>query len=96
MLQPSVIVLHNNQIGKIECKYENLCDYLEYLKPLYSWDVNKSDHYQTLEFEVLVEQLYRELKLNDNEENDIRNFIFSLLYIAHFRSLLKLDDITEE
>lgn len=96
VLQPSVIVLHNNQIGKIECKYENLCDYLEYLKPLYSWDVNKSDHYQTLEFEVLVEQLYRELKLNDNEENDIRNFIFSLLYIAHFRSLLKLDDITEE
>jgi len=96
VLQPSVIVLYNNQIGKIECKYENLCNYLEYLKPLYSWDVNKSDHYQTLEFEVLVEQLYRELKLNDNEEDDIRNFIFSLLYIAHFRSLLKLDDITEE
>lgn len=94
VLQPSKILLYNNQIGTIGCDYSELCDHLEYLKPLYSWDVNRSDHYKTLELDVLVESLYRSLKLDDNEENDIRNFIFSLLYIAHFRCLLGIDEIT--
>ena len=96
VLRPTNITLHNNQIGVITCDYEDLCNHLEYLKPLYSWDINKSDSYQTLELQVLVEKLYRELKLNDNEENQIRNFIFSLLYISHFSCLLHLDEVTDE
>ena len=95
VLQPTSIILYNNQIGTTICEYENLCDNLDYLMPLYSWDVNKSDHYKTLELDILVESLYRALKLDDNEEDCIRNFIFSLLYIAHFRCLLNLDDITK-
>ena len=95
VLQPSRIILYNNQIGTTYCKYEELCDNLDYLKPLYSWDVNKSDHYKTIELDNLVESLYRALKLDDNDENSIRNFIFSLLYIAHFRCLLNIEEISE-
>lgn len=95
VLQPTRIILYNNQKGTTTCEYEKLCDNLDYLRPLYSWDVNKSDHYKTLELDILVESLYRALKLDDNEEDSIRNFIFSLLYIAHFRCLLNLDDITK-
>ena len=95
VLQPSRIILYNNQIGTTYCKYEELCDNLDYLKPLYSWDVNKSDHYKTIELDILVESLYRALKLDDNDENSIRNFIFSLLYIAHFRCLLNIEEISE-
>lgn len=95
VLQQSGITLHNNQIGSIRCEYKDLCNHLDYLKPLYEWDINKSDHYQTLELETLVESLYRQLKLDDNEEDDVRNFIFSLLYIAHFKSLLDLDCVTD-
>lgn len=95
VLQPTKVILYNNQIGTTACEYEELCNNLEYLKPLYSWDVNKSDHYKTLELDILVESLYRSLKLDDNEEESIRNFIFSLLYIAHFRCLLNLEEITE-
>lgn len=95
ILQPNSITLQNNQKGCVTCKYEELCYNLEYLKPLYSCNINKTDHYQTLELEVLVESLILELKLNDNEESNIHNFIFSLLYIAHFKSLLKLHDVTD-
>ena len=95
VLQPTRICLYNSQIGAAFCKYEELYNKLDYLKPLCSWDVNKSDHYKTLELDILVESLYRALKLYDNEENCIRNFIFSLLYIAHFRNLLDIEAITK-
>ena len=95
ILQPTQLIIENNQLGIISCEYNEICNHLDYLKPLYSWDVNRRDHYKTLEFDTLVESLYRALKLDDNTEDDTRSFIFSLLYIAHFRCLLEIDSITE-
>ena len=63
---------------------------------MHNWDINRNDHYSTIELDTLVESLYRELKLNDNDEINIRSFIFSLLYIAHFKSLLKIDQINNQ
>lgn len=96
VLQPTKIIVFNSEKGKIECKYNNLVEYLDFLSPLHNWDINRNDHYSTIELDTLVESLYRELKLNDNDEINIRSFIFSLLYIAHFKSLLKIDQINNQ
>ncbi len=95
ILQPSQLIIKNIQLGTICCGYNEINNYLDYLKPLYSWDINKRDHYKTLEFDTLVESLYRALKIDDNTEDDTRSFIFSLLYISHFRSLLGIESIVE-
>ncbi len=93
VLQPTKLAIFNAEKGKIECEYDKLVEHLEYLSPLHNWDINRNDHYSTIEFDALVESLYRALKLDDNDEANIRNFIFSLLYIAHFKSLLNIEQI---
>lgn len=95
IFQPSKIIILNNNLGKVECPYEELRDYLEYLQPLQSWDANRNDQYSTQELDSLVESLYRELKMSDNDEENIRSFLFSLLYIAHFTTLLEIEAIKE-
>lgn len=95
IVSPDKLILVNNQLGTIDCSYEDIVEHIDYLEPLNNWDVNKSDHYSTLELDVLVESLYRALKLDDNDEENIRSFIFSLLYIAHFKCMLNLTHLTD-
>ena len=93
VFQPKQIIIINQQYGEIACPYEEIVKHLDYLSPLQNWDVNRNDHYSTIELDQLVESLYRSLILDDNPENSAREFIFSILYIAHFRSLLDIDEI---
>lgn len=88
VLQPAQIVLINKQFGEISCPYAELTEYLDYLSPLQSWDINRNDHYSTLELDTLVESLYRALIMDGNPVDEVRTAIFNFLYIAHFRSLL--------
>lgn len=92
-LSPSQIKITNEAKGAVVCGYNEICNFADYLLPLQSWDANRNDAYTTLELNRLVQSLYRALKLeNDDEaESDIRDFIFSLLYVAHFRTLLGLE-----
>ena len=99
---PLVIIFHPNYIylnhtykGEKTCLYHELIDWLDYLQPLLSWDVNRKDHYKTLELDQLVESLYRALKLDDNGDENSRRFIFDLLYISHFTRLQELSKIDE-
>ena len=93
VFQPKQLVLINQQFGVIKCAYEEVVNHLDYLSPLQKWDINRNDHYSTLELDQLVESLYRSLIMDDNPEEEVRGLIFSLLYIAHFRSLLGIDEI---
>jgi len=95
VFQLSRIVIINQYKGTSICEYSEIINNLDALSPLQSWDINKNDHYSTLELDTLVESLYRELKLSDNEEEITRNFIFSLLYIAHFRTLMELKPVSD-
>lgn len=92
---PSQIIITNEYLGSVICDYNEITNYIHYLAPLHSWDVNRNDHYSTLELDSLVESLYRELILNDNDERDARIFIFSLLYMAHFSTLLELSQVSD-
>lgn len=93
---PTIISVANERLGEVDFRYEEIGDYLEYFEPLGNWGINKNDHYRTLELDTIVESLYRALKMDDNDEENIRKFIFSLLYISHFKCMLNLDNITKE
>ena len=95
VLHPTTIVLFNSGIGELTCTYGELVNHLDYLTPLLHWDVNRNDHYSTIELDKLVESLYRALKYEVNEETEIRRFICSLLYIAHFRTLLDIQPVND-
>lgn len=91
VLQPHNIIVYNqeNCQTKREVDYEDINLISDILKPLQSWDITRNDRYKTLELDQLVASLYRTLKLSDNEEDTIRNFIFSMLYISHFDTLFE-------
>lgn len=89
----SGLVIHNKLKGELECTYENLPIAADYLNPLRYCDVNRNDHYITLDLASLVSSLYRELRMTDNLEEVSRSFIFSLLYIAHITSLLDIEEV---
>lgn len=92
---PRQIIITNEYIGRVICDYVDVATYINYLAPLQSWDINRNDHYSTLKLDSLVESLYRELILNDNDEENTRCFIFSLLYMAHFSTLLEMSQVQE-
>lgn len=74
--------------------YSDLWKHYDKLEGLCDTDINKQDPYSTIEFDSLIESLYRTLKLLDNNrENDIRKFIFSLMYIAHFTCLFDIEQV---
>lgn len=92
---PRQIIITNEYIGRVICDYVDVATYINYLAPLQSWDINRNDHYSTLKLDSLVESLYRELILNDNDEENTRCFIFSLLYMAHFSTVLEMSQVQE-
>lgn len=93
VFQSTQIVILNKHVGSITCSYEEVVDHLDLLEPLRSWDINRNDHYSTLELDSLVESLYNCLVLDGNKEDEVRRLIFSLLYIAHFRTLLSINEV---
>ena len=93
IFQPDIIYICNSTKGTILCEYGNLANHIEYLEPLQSIEINRADQYSTLALDTVVESLYRALKIADNKEEDIRTFIFTLLYMAHFSSMIDDHDI---
>lgn len=93
ILHPNTVYLNHTYKGERTCLYSELKDHTEFLQPLISWDINKKDHYSTLELDQLVESLYRALKMDDNSDEESRITIFNILYIAHFSRLLNLNVI---
>ena len=72
VFQPTQIVILNQHVGSITCSYEEGVDHLDLLEPLHSWDINRNDHYSTLELDSLVESLYNRLVLDGNNESEVR------------------------
>ena len=92
VLTPKKITLLNSSLGEIDCTYDKISDNLEYLKPLHE-QKDKKDIYSTEDLATLISSLYRELILSDNNEELTQKFLFSLLYMAHYISILNLDFI---
>ena len=89
VLSPTKITLINSLMGEVTCAYNKLTNHLQYLDPLHEHK-DKKDIYSTEDLATLISSLYRELILSDNNEEASQNFIFSLLYISHYISLLDL------
>lgn len=85
----SITVFNNSENRQLSVQYNDICELTGLLSPLQTWDLTRNDRYKTLELDILVSSLYRELKLSDNQETLIRKFIFSILYVSHFNTLLE-------
>lgn len=95
IFQPDRLVISNTTQGEVCCQYDKITEHLDLLAPLLYAQTRHKDQYCTLELDALVESLYRTLILDNNSKEDSRVFIFSLLYIAHFKSILNLSEITQ-
>ena len=95
VIQPQQIVVIRQSESPVAVPYDQVAENLSLFSSLFSYQNNKRDKYLTLEFDQLVESLNRALILDGNTARDTQTFIFNLLYITHFSTILE-EDIIEK
>ena len=95
VIQPQQIVVIRQAESPVAVPYNQVAENLSLFSSLFSYQNNKRDKYLTLEFDQLVESLNRALILDGNSARDTQTFIFNLLYITHFSTILE-EDIIEK
>lgn len=94
VIQPQQLVILRQMQEPSFVDYDHLVENIGLFSALFTFQNNKRDKYATLEFDQLVESLNRAMILDGNSIKDTQSFIFNLLYITHFSTIL--DDNTIE